>query len=267
MCTKNHNHIRHGFCDRVRQTDFVLLGHFLPFYSPNNPENQNFEKIKNAYEDVIILYMCTKNDDHMVYASWDMGATHTIFCHFGSFFAILPLFYHYLPFYHYIPHYWSQKLKILKKIRRYFLLCMCTIKKDSRDIRRNRQKFLSFWVIFFPFIPLRNQKTKILKKWKKRKNNPGDIIILHLSTTNDNHMMYGSWDMEYNRQNLFSFWTIFCPFTEKSKFWKKKSGDIMRFHLCPTNDNHMMYGSLDIRCKGQSLLGTIFCLFDPPENM
>ena len=54
MCTKNHNHMRYGFCDRVRQTDFVLLGHFLPFYSPNNPENQNFEKMKSPYEDVII---------------------------------------------------------------------------------------------------------------------------------------------------------------------------------------------------------------------
>ena len=29
----------------VRQTEFfVTLGHFLPFHSPNNPENQNFEK-------------------------------------------------------------------------------------------------------------------------------------------------------------------------------------------------------------------------------
>ena len=41
---------------------------FLSFYSPNNPVNQNFEKMKNAYEDVIILYTCTKNPDHMVYA-------------------------------------------------------------------------------------------------------------------------------------------------------------------------------------------------------
>ena len=104
------------------------------------------------------------------------------------------------------------------KKKRYFLFCMCTINKDSWDIRLNRQKLLSFWVIFCPFIPLANQKIKIFKKWKK---NPGDIIILHMSTTNDNHMMYGSWDMVFNRQNLFSFWTILCPFTEKSKFWKK----------------------------------------------
>ena len=87
---------------------------------------------------------------------------------------------------------------------------------DFWYIKHYRQNFLSFWAIFCPFTPLTIQKIKILKKWK----NPEDIIILHLSTTNGNHMMYGSWDMEFSRQNLFSFWTIVCPFTEKSKFWK-----------------------------------------------
>ena len=71
-----------------RRAFFVLLGHFLPFYPPSNPEYQSFEKMKKAYEDVIILYMCTENRDHMVDASWDMGATHIflsfwiIFCPF-----------------------------------------------------------------------------------------------------------------------------------------------------------------------------------------
>ena len=111
----------------------------------------------------------------------------------------------------------APKIKNWKKIRRYFLFHMCTINKDSWDIRHNRQKFC-------PFVPLINQKIKILKKWKKA---PRDIIILHLSTTNDNHVMYSSWDMVFNRQNLFSFWTIFYPFTEKSKFWKKKA---WRYH-------------------------------------
>ena len=74
--------------------------------------------------------------------------------------------------------------------------------------------------------------------------------------------------MEFNRQNLFSFWTNFCLFTEKTKFWKKKKkknpGDIISLHLCTTNENHMMYGSLDIRCNVQSFLGTVFCPLDPP---
>ena len=74
---QKHIDMRYGFWDRVRQTDFFfLLGHFLSFYSPCNPENQNSLKMKSVYGVVIILYMCTKNHEHMVYASWDMGATH-----------------------------------------------------------------------------------------------------------------------------------------------------------------------------------------------
>ena len=33
---------------------FVILGHFLPFYPPNNPKNQNFGKIKKTI--IIISY-------------------------------------------------------------------------------------------------------------------------------------------------------------------------------------------------------------------
>ena len=51
---------------------FVILDHFLPFYPPNNPKNQNFEKMKKRPGDIIILHMCTKNDNHMMYGSGEM---------------------------------------------------------------------------------------------------------------------------------------------------------------------------------------------------
>ena len=86
----------------------------------------------------------------------------------------------------------------------------------SWDIKSVRQNFLPFWTIFCTFTPLTTWKIKILKKMKKT---PGDIIILHMCTINDNHMMYGSWDMEHNRHNFLSFWTIFCPFTP---LWTQK---------------------------------------------
>ena len=47
----------------------VILGHFMPFHPPSNPENQTLEKMKTASRDVIILHLCTKNHDHMMYAS------------------------------------------------------------------------------------------------------------------------------------------------------------------------------------------------------
>ena len=48
---------------------FVFSDHFLPFYPPNNPKNQNFEKMNKIPEDIIILHMCTKNCDQMMYGS------------------------------------------------------------------------------------------------------------------------------------------------------------------------------------------------------
>ena len=48
---------------------FLISDHFLPFYLPKNPENQNFEKkIKKTPGD-IVLHKCTKNHDHMLYCS------------------------------------------------------------------------------------------------------------------------------------------------------------------------------------------------------
>ena len=79
---------------------------------------------------------------------------------------------------------------------------------------------------------------------------PRDFILLNLCTTNDDHMMYGSWDMGRDRQNFWSFWAIFSftphyqlknqNFEKKKK--KKKPGDTIILHLCTTNDNNMMYG-------------------------
>ena len=62
--------------------------------------------------------------------------------------------------------------------------------------------------------PLTTWKIKILKKQENFfEKIQGYIIILHTFTVNENHMMYGSSDMKHNRENFFSFWTIFCPFT------------------------------------------------------
>ena len=67
---------------------FLILDHFFALLPPNNPENQNFEKVKPG--DIIILHKCIKNHDHMLYSSWDMAYDGcnfyflfwTIFCSF-----------------------------------------------------------------------------------------------------------------------------------------------------------------------------------------
>ena len=50
---------------------------------------------------------------------------------------------------------------------------------------------LSFWTISLPFYPTNNSENQIFEKMKK-KTNPRDIIILHMYTINNNHVMYGS---------------------------------------------------------------------------
>ena len=87
----------------ARQTEFfVILGHFLPFYSTSKPKNQNFENLKKAPGDIIILHKCTNNHDHdhMLYCSSDMAHDGCKF--YFSFWAI------------FCPK--SQKLKKMEKI-------------------------------------------------------------------------------------------------------------------------------------------------------
>ena len=73
----------------------------------------------------------------------------------------------------------------------------------------HRQSFLSFQAILCCFAPLLSPKMKICKKCQKT---PGDIILLHMLTINQDHMMYGSWDMIFNKQNFFVISGNFLPF-------------------------------------------------------
>ena len=77
----------------VRHNFFFILGHFLSFYplSPNNTENQNFEKMNMSCGYVLILNLWNKKQDHMMYAYSDMECDRhyfllfeVIFCSFTT---------------------------------------------------------------------------------------------------------------------------------------------------------------------------------------
>ena len=114
------------------------------------------------------------------------------------------------------------------------------LRSSSWDTEWDKQNFLSFRTIFWPFTPLTTQKIRILKKWKKNIQILSlyhhfniilllyyCIIILHMCTKNHNHMMYASWDMQCDRYNCLPFWAIFCPITSlmttKIKIWNVKN--------------------------------------------
>ena len=72
------------------ETNFLC--HFGPIFAllpptPNDPENQNFEKKWKKCLEILSFYtcMCTINEHHMIYGSW---STRCDFCHFGSFFSL-----------------------------------------------------------------------------------------------------------------------------------------------------------------------------------
>ena len=81
--------------------------------------------------------------------------------------------------------------------------------------------------------------------------------MLQMCTINDSHMMYGSWDIECNGQNILSFWTVFCHFTSLTtqkikilKNWRKNPRDIIILHKRNTNHDHMLCCSWDMACNG-----------------
>ena len=132
---------------------------FLSFEPPNNQKNQNFEKIKMPGE-IIILHLCTTNDNHMMNGSWD---TDRIFHHFGLF----------LPFYP-TNNPENQNVENMKKNSwRYIILQKCTINDNhmihgSGDMKCNRQNFFVILGHFLPFYPANSPKNKNFKKLKKK---------------------------------------------------------------------------------------------------
>ena len=84
---------------------------------------------------------------------------------------------------------------------------------------------------FLLFYPPKNLKNQSFEKMKKK--TPEDIIILHLQTTSDDHMMYGSWDMEWDR--ILIILDYFCSFTplttQKTKILKKWKNAHRYYHF------------------------------------
>ena len=193
---------RHNFCH---------FGLFFVLLDPWQPGKSKFWKNEK------IIWRChpfthTKIHDHMMYVPWNTEC--------DRLFVILGHFLHFTPLLTPIRKIWKNVKKPSP-----FALHRCTMNEDhiiydSWDIRHNKEIFLSFWVIFCPLTLLTTQEIKFLKTMKKKKkkkknDKPGDIIIWHLCTTNDD-MMYGSWNMEHNRQN-FSHFGPFLPFYPPNK--------------------------------------------------
>ena len=101
----------------------------------------------------------------------------------------------------------------------------------SSDTKQDRHSFLSFWVIFALY-PLKTQKIKILKKFKK--------LLEILSSYTCVQQMTIIWcmvssDIKHDRHNSLSFWGIFCPLPpnnpENQNFEKIKKNSWEYYHF------------------------------------
>ena len=207
-----------------------------------------YNKTLNRYQEITLMYQKSWWNDLQLlrYKVWQ-----TEIGNYGSFFALLPPPRPLPP-----KNPKNQNFEKMKKIAGDTIILQKCIKNRNHEIGflRYGTQQTEFFVIlnhFLPFYPPNNPENQNFEKMKKMSRY---IIILNMCTINENHMMYSSWDMEHNRQNFFSFWTVFCPFTpltqpRKPKFWKdeKKPVDIIILHKCSKNDNHMRYGSWDMK--------------------
>ena len=142
------------------------------------------------------LHMCTINANIWCMVPGILHATDIFFCHFGPFFAILPSD--------------NPKIKILKHWKKHLEILSFTHlyhKWQTYDVwflRYHMQQTYFFVILdhFLPFYPPINPKNQTFENMK---NIPGDIIILHMCPINDHHMIYGSWDMEHDKQNFLLF--------------------------------------------------------------
>ena len=130
----------------------------------------------------------------------------------------------------------------------------------------HRQKFLSLWTTFCPFIPIWTQKIKI---WKNEKNT---WRYYHFANVYHRWQSYDIWFFGYRVQqrNFLSFWTVFCPFAlpnnlENQNFekLKKAPGAIIIWHKCTKNHNHMLYYSLDMACNWFNCNFSFWAIFYP----
>ena len=181
-----------------------------------------------------------QNLDDIIYSSWDIEQNVLKLIILG----------HFLPFYPLK----TPKIKILKneKICWRYHFTHVYQKSQSYDVwfLRYGVRQTEFFVImdcFLPFYPPMDPENQNFDKMKKTLE---DIIILQMFAINDSHMIYGSSDIECNRQIFFVILDRFLPFyphnNPKNKNFeklKKETGDIITIHKCTKNHDHMLYCS------------------------
>ena len=167
---------------------FVISDHFLPFYPTNNPKNQNFEKMKKALGDIIILHRCNTNDNHIMYSSSDTRQDRQ---HLLSFWTI------YCPF----TSLTTGKIKILKK----WHFTHMYHKWQSYDVwfLRYGACQTQFFVILDPFLPFYSPNNPKNQNFEKNEKNTWKYY--HFTHVYHKWQSYDAWFLRYRAQQTEVF--------------------------------------------------------------
>ena len=161
----------------------------------------------------VILHMCSKSHDHVMYASWDTEWDRQNFLmFFASCCPFTTLTPHPSPLM--IPEKQSleQKRKKCLEILSFYTYMYAINEHHDIWFLKCKVWLTQIFVILCNFLPFQSHNSS-------ENQALGDIIILHICPINDNHLMYGSWDMT---ERIFCYFgSFFCPFTPLTT-WKIK---------------------------------------------
>ena len=156
---------------------------------------------------IILLHMCTINEDHIMWFLRHKGTTDVILGHFLPFdppnnpknqnFEILPGYtiLEILWLYTCVPQIMMYNTSII--------WCMVPEIWSATGI------IFCHLGLFFAVLPLQQAGKS---KFETMNKMPGDIITLHMCTIKENYMIYGSWDTKRDRHNFFAILSHFLPF-------------------------------------------------------
>ena len=132
------------------------------------------------------------------------------------------------------------------------------------DMECDRQSFLWFWDIFYPFTtPLTTRKIKILKKYKKHLK----IFSFYTCLPQMKIIIYGSWDTKHKTW-FFVIFSYSCHFTllstPKIKILKKlkKHQKISSFYKSVLKTMIICY-TVPAICDGRNFYFSFWAIFCP----
>ena len=98
---------------------------------------------------------------------------------------------------------------------------------------------------------------------------PGEIFILHKCTINDNHLIYGSWDINCNRHIFFCHLGPFLALTAQKMKFQKNEKNTWRssFYTSVPKIIIICYFSWDMACDGCNCYFSFWAIFCPSTSL